>query len=256
MEQKINVAQLLKDCPKGMELYSPIFGTVYFEGVRDTGRAIMIDLTTSCNTSVQFYSNGKFNTYYSESEVTLFPSKSQRDWSKFQRPFKDGDIITCTNSACSFVAIFKSKNTDTTFNRYALLILNDEHDFKSNIDISDFIQPRFATEEEKEKLFKAIKDNGYRWNSETKTLDPLVKDKFDINTLVPYESKVLVRDSQSDKWQPAIWGFYNDDGTDYPYEVVGCNIFTYCIPYEGNEHLLGTWDDCDDYYITWGNIKR
>lgn len=31
MENKINIAELLKGCPKGMELYSPIFGTVYFE---------------------------------------------------------------------------------------------------------------------------------------------------------------------------------------------------------------------------------
>ena len=32
--EKINIAQILKDCPKGMELYSTIYGTVYFKGVR------------------------------------------------------------------------------------------------------------------------------------------------------------------------------------------------------------------------------
>ena len=31
MEGIINVAELLKDCPKGMELYSPIFGEVYLK---------------------------------------------------------------------------------------------------------------------------------------------------------------------------------------------------------------------------------
>ena len=39
---------------------------------------------------------------------------------------------------------------------------------------------RFATEEEKQKLFKAIKDNGYEWNAETKTLKKLVKPKFKV----------------------------------------------------------------------------
>ena len=24
-----------------------------------------------------------------------------------------------------------------------------------------------------------------------------------------------------------------------------------CIPYEGNEYLLGKTDDCDDFYKTW-----
>ena len=24
-----------------------------------------------------------------------------------------------------------------------------------------------------------------------------------------------------------------------------------CIPYEGNQHLLGKTDDCDEYYKTW-----
>lgn len=31
METKINIAELLKDCPKGTKLYSPIFGDVYLK---------------------------------------------------------------------------------------------------------------------------------------------------------------------------------------------------------------------------------
>ena len=34
------------------------------------------------------------------------------------------------------------------------------------------------------------------------------------------------------------------------YAVGGC-VFEQCIPYEGNEHLRGTTNDCDDYYKTW-----
>lgn len=54
MEKEINIAELLKDCPKGMELYSTIFGPVYFEGVRDTGHAVLIDVKTWCNTYTKF----------------------------------------------------------------------------------------------------------------------------------------------------------------------------------------------------------
>ena len=150
MEQKINIAEILRDCPKGMELYSPIFGTVYFEGIRDTGRAILIDVTTSCNTSVQFYSDGKFNTYYSESEVTLFPSKSQRDWSKFQRPFKDGDVVAFDNPHRDNlqVFIFKSKKENNTLSSCYLMLDGDELDLEEGM----YFVTRLATEEEKQKL--------------------------------------------------------------------------------------------------------
>ncbi len=77
----------------------------------------------------------------------------------------------------------------------------------------------------------------------------LVQDKFDINTLVPYESRVLARDNEREKWIPAFWGFY-DVNSDYPYKLIGC-IARYCIPYEGNEHLRGKTDDCDKYFKTW-----
>lgn len=31
MENKINIAELLKDCPKGTKLYSPLCGECYFD---------------------------------------------------------------------------------------------------------------------------------------------------------------------------------------------------------------------------------
>lgn len=75
----------------------------------------------------------------------------------------------------------------------------------------------------------------------------LVPNKFDITTLVPFESRVLVRDTVKEKWRPGIWGFYDSDCQDYPYKLIG-DIARYCIPYEGNEHLRGKTDDCDEFY--------
>jgi hypothetical protein len=78
----------------------------------------------------------------------------------------------------------------------------------------------------------------------------LIPDKFDITTLVPFESRVLVRSSYGDIWRPAIYGVI-DSKEHYFHCVVGGNYWTQCIPYEGNEHLLGTTDDCDKFYKTW-----
>ena len=76
-------------------------------------------------------------------------------------------------------------------------------------------------------------------------------DKFDIKTLKPFESKVLVRYNNTEKWKSNFWGFYDiDNEMNYPYECCG-NSFAQCIPYEGNEHLLGTTDDCDEQFKNW-----
>lgn len=74
--------------------------------------------------------------------------------------------------------------------------------------------------------------------------------KFDITALIPFESRVLARDSKEHKWVPAIWGYYDSNDTDFPYKTIG-SMFKYCIPYEQNEHLLDTTDDCDEFYKTW-----
>ena len=79
----------------------------------------------------------------------------------------------------------------------------------------------------------------------------LVPNKFDINNLKPFKSEVLVRDNKLQKWSPAIWGYYDLDSQDYPYKLVG-GCARYCIPYEKNEYLLGTTNDCDEFYKTWG----
>ena len=54
--------------------------------------------------------------------------------------------------------------------------------------------------------------------------------------------KVLVRDSESDKWRANLFGYIDNDGY---YHCVYAN-WAYCIPYEGNEHLLGTTNNVED----------
>ena len=84
-------------------------------------------------------------------------------------------------------------------------------------------------------------------NQDEYVLDP---SKFDISTLKPFD-KVLVRDDNTSMWINAFYGFYDTVTTKkYPF-VASAGNWTQCIPYEGNEHLLGTDDDCDEYYKNW-----
>ena len=76
---KINIAEILKDCPKGIKLYSPLLGNVTFEKV--TASIIVND---GFNTDGFFTKTGL---YYDreDGECLLFPSSKMRDWTKFFR---------------------------------------------------------------------------------------------------------------------------------------------------------------------------
>ena len=78
----------------------------------------------------------------------------------------------------------------------------------------------------------------------------LAPNKFDIANLRSFESKVLVKNYETDYWKPAMFGFIGEDKNG-SFWVEGGNFFNMCIPYEGNEHLLGTTNDCIEYYKTW-----
>lgn len=301
MNEKINIAEILKDCPKGTKLYSPLCGECRLIKIYDS---LGFDVINGTNDVFNFSYDGRYNL---NGECCIFPSKEQRDWCKFQIPFKDGDIIYVKSKSVSnieLVAIYEKENNERIYD-YCSVPLGSKSFYhynvyglisKNNIDIS-----RLATEEEKIKLFQAIKDNGYKWNKETKTLETLVEptfkvgdrirhkdsgicctlgeysegisayrtnigglsithkdmeqwelcqlpNKFDITTLKPFESRVLVRDYYHECWRVSFFGHF--DKFMGKFDTVR-GVYIQCIPYEGNEHLLNTSNDCEEFYKTW-----
>lgn len=170
METKINVAELLKDCPKGMELDSPIWDGVVFDHINmeDT---YPIYIKKMGGQKEYLTENGCFDSDPG-AKCVIFP-KGKDTWDGFQRPFKDGDIVCNIENAIiiyqrispkGYCGSFASLDRNNIFIPHYLAYLEDTC--------------RFATEEEKQKLFKAIKDNGYKWNPDTKTLEELEETKF------------------------------------------------------------------------------
>ena len=172
MENKINIAELLKDCPKGMELYSPIFGKVYLDKIRPHLAIVVTIDKEQGDLKEEFLYDGR---YGMNGECMLFPSKGKTTWEGFQRPFKDGDVVAIGNSnKNSQIFIFKEYIKEDYAECYMML----DDDGSIDIECGDYYVERLATEEEKQKLFDAIKANGYKWNEETKTLEKLVEPKF------------------------------------------------------------------------------
>ena len=88
MDKKLNLVEILKDCPKDWELYSPVFGKVNFRNIVQGDYPIVVELSDTLYEG--FMADGKFTQKY-DGECMLFPSKTQRDWSKFSAPWYKKD---------------------------------------------------------------------------------------------------------------------------------------------------------------------
>lgn len=303
MENKINIAELLKDCPKGMELDCTVFDNIVFDSVSNLAYPIKV-VTKDGSKSLTLTKYGCTTSENKNAKCIIFP-KGKTTWEGFVPPieFKDGDIIYI-RATFDWVCIYKEdKDTENIYKYVAICISSEStnivYDKVSLCCKKGIIKMRIATKKEKRKLFHAIKVNGYKWNPETKILEKLPKfkvgdrirhkdsgvyctlgeysegisayhtniglsitpkdleqwelfsapDKFDVTTLKPF-NKVLVRTDNNHRWKIQFFERLNNVLKD-SFVCMGGYRYHQCIPYKGNEHLLDTANDCDDYFRTW-----
>ena len=88
----LDLVKILKDCPKGTKLYSTIHGevTLNYVGTEDANYPISVIWGDE---KAYFTRDGRYS-IKSDGECILFPSKDQRDWSKFKVPVKKFDYNT------------------------------------------------------------------------------------------------------------------------------------------------------------------
>ena len=307
MEQKLNIAEILKDKPVELKLYSSTFGYIKFNGVHKDKVYF-----SSEDTNVHSVKpNGKM---YDGGECIIFPSKKMRDWAKFS--WKKGDVLT--NSSGFKVFFDKWVNEDYTKFLGKIKVLGDSHYYyydtayyilASKKEALEFIksveeinngklnlktleiekgQPEFKdgdivcisgmgyltygivksidylskkleyyvlndmstlnfddwlsfedkhiqpiTETQQIILFDALEKENKAWDAEKKQIvDLKLKCKFK-----PFD-KVLGRNEKDDIWEAELFSRYNEE-SQYPFRCIGF-ARKYCIPYEGNEYLLGT----------------
>ena len=97
-------------------------------------------------------------------------------------------------------------------------------------DVSISSSLKLASVTDRNKLFSVLTKRGYKYDKEQ---HKLIKQEFK-----PFD-KVLVRDDINEKWIASMFSCYEDEDKDFPYVCLN-GRYCYCIPYEGNEHLLNT----------------
>ena len=86
MNENLNLCEILKDCPTGTKLWSPVWGNMTLIQINDVS-IYPIVLSADGFNNVSLHSDGRMYGV-KESECILFPSKEQRDWSKFKTSVK------------------------------------------------------------------------------------------------------------------------------------------------------------------------
>ena len=231
MENKINIAEILKDCPKGMKLYSPIYGKVELWKV-NSNSVYSIMTATSIDRSGSFTPYGRLYENYPSAECLLFPSREMRDWTKF---FKRGDVVQ--NKDGGMYAIFEGWANDdyTKFNSTICFhVFDASFDEEVVCDTDCFVKAR----EGERAAFIANAERHYngKYNPDTLRVEP-------VKPTCPFKpfDKVLVRDNDEQAWCANYFSHYKN-APDYFYVCIN-GIYHYCIPYNDHTaHLLGTTD--------------
>ena len=91
MNENLDLTKILEGCPKGTKFYSSVYGEVSFEGIRDISiiyeypiKLKAYNKYTDSTADIYYEKDGICVSAY-DGECTLFPSRDQRDWAKFER---------------------------------------------------------------------------------------------------------------------------------------------------------------------------
>lgn len=157
------------------------------------------------------------------------------------RSIKAGDILVSEYG--NIVLLSHIDKDDIVY--YHCLMTPNRFSIKLDCGVGRIHNCSLASESQKQRLFKKLHKSGYTYNVITNSLEKIVQ-KFDISTLKPFD-KVLVRNRYNHLWIADLFSYISK----LKEFVCIVHTTTQCIPYEGNEHLLGTSNNCDDFYKTW-----
>lgn len=228
--KKLNLAEILKDWPKGTSLYCPIFGNVFLFSVSENEIVVMLQDRTirTFNHDGQYVVNSESE--FSDVECVLFPSKENRDWSTVQKYTFALNLVEilkdCPEGTKLYSTVCGECTLSSIYDDRYLWPIRVLDKFGNYIYFSKYGE--FYNSQYGEYALFPSKDNR-DWS----TFNPPKKE----HGFKPFD-KVLVRDFASE-WRAAIFSHY-DEGDVSKHYCAASMYWDECIPYEGNEHLLGT----------------
>lgn len=233
METKINLIEILKDKPLNLKLYDAVRNIdVFLEALFENINKIRCKLYEDVHHMI-YYSNKGTLVDYEDGIVALVPSKEMRDWSRFA--WKKGDILV--NKDGNVHIIFEGFENDTYKTFYGQYYLWEEEgsiiNFEENenyMQTSEF--NKVNKEYAQEYIHKIEKELGGKLNMETLEIEK-PQQEFKPLDYVLCKSTACYDMKAYNLFQ---YAYQNKEGA---HIMVGGAAFMECIPYIGNEELLG-----------------
>ena len=217
----MNIAEILRYCPKGTKLYSLVNGEVTLGSAESINPYPIEVFTNNGNNTDYFTKDGLLNANYPNGECVLFPSKDQRDWSKFRIPVKKGDIMMRYDGSCPFIV---TGELYRGISPIYICGINSLGKFEKGSEnrgwTTKFYIP--ASEEAKKELFDKMKEAGYRWNTDTLELEKIesqfkkgdiVVDRYGNLCLVSKVENPITIESIAVLYTDDALKIYNNNGT-------------------------------------------
>ena len=229
MKKEINIAEILKDKPRGIKLYTPIFGDVTFDKVEKDLGEYTIFVTDKGQNHQTFMADGRYNR---NGVSVLFPSKEMRNWSKFA--WKKGNVLISNDGEKNIIFAGFMDDTYTTFKgKYSVeggyYYLEEENCLAT--------QDYTLQEDGSTKIYinTIEKKLGGKLNMETLEIED-IKPKW---TPKPFD-KVLVRNCSTERWRANLFSHITKEGC----YICASGSWNECIPYnEDTAKLIGTTDN-------------
>ena len=169
--KKFNIAKILKNAPKGLVLYSPLFGACTFDSVVPSTQPTDVVNAESIHVKYRgkdWYFNEYGECFYENSECLLFPSQSHRTWNSWQivlLPKSIGSVVKLNGIGTKFI-IQKSELAETAEGSY-LCVTNRV----------ETCRLQYCDEQETKLYMTLLNENGKMWSSSEEKI-VLISDKY------------------------------------------------------------------------------
>ena len=168
MNENLNLVEMLKDCPKGTKLYSPIYGDIELVNVSQSKDELYpIRVKLNENTSESFAKDGRLDSEFS-GECMLFPSREERDWSKFKAKKPKFDpktlcpfdkILVRDSDGCRWTCAFYSHTREVEESPYNLnKYVATDNAYKCCIPYNDDTKHLVGTKDEAPEYYRYWED--------------------------------------------------------------------------------------------------
>lgn len=130
----MNIAEILKDCPQGTVLYCTLCGECTLLKITDISTIIVLD---RCSRKIELNTNGSWISY-NNGECILFPSETQRDWSKFVKPLAEDTPVMVSNDGRSWLLRYYAKDGCVYSDGRNSTNYNGRIEFRHIVPVSEF----------------------------------------------------------------------------------------------------------------------